>query len=374
MDHTTRDWTGEVTEIVETEQFDLEAITSLIDQYRGSAELSECHFVTNDEYLLQLITDIRSRLLGTPSKDWSQYTDKKVMRELVSAAGDHQTVRYVGAETINDSLYEQFLGPDSVPVKLLAKPRCESNNRGIQIIENKGELEEALDQLEERDQWLIEEFCNDELWHSNAIVTDGNAQIVQVCRYFNSPLKLAAGEPIGSITMPCTDSEVRYHQSILDSLDHSGSFVTHLEYFKGKCGERRFLEIAGRAPGGLVSEMAERACGVQLESHHLQQQMGQTEFRRSSSGETVAWMWIPSRLRSTNTILQEVERYRELFDRLGTGLRFQPLVDAHSIATTLSANAEQIMVVGLMLAAPTRSAVLKDIDTLLGHSAVQRGH
>lgn len=281
-----------------TDDFSHESLLNLVDKIVGGCQ-EKPFLLTNDEYLLSTIEKLRRELSAHQSYDYEVFTDKLKMRSQVGVDSDIPLPRYVKASDVvrNSEKIASWSLDDTEDFQCVVKPKIGSNSRGVKVLTSQASLDMFLAEIPNLDSWLIEEYIDQELWHSNAIVTDGDVRVVQVARYINRPLDLTDGRPIGSITVPVSSGvyqgDVEFHKQVLSAFPALDRGVTHLEYFRYQDGRKILLEIAARAPGGLVSQMCESVTGLNLEVENFRQQMGLRPPGPKFGGYESAWLWFP---------------------------------------------------------------------------------
>ncbi len=77
------------------------------------------------------------------------------------------------------------------------------------------------------------------------------------------------------------------------ALGGEGAFVVHTEFAVDAKGEPVVVEVAARAPGALVSELARLHTGVNLEEVNLALQAGLPVPDPEPTGVQAAWVWVP---------------------------------------------------------------------------------
>jgi hypothetical protein len=297
------------------------------DRLREAAREGPIEVVTNDEYCLRPCADLRAAL-GLPPRlppDLEAWTDKVCMKDRLRTAGI-ATPDFVSLDPVPEPP-EGLRSADGLGLPLVVKPRRESNNRGIGVLRSRAELASWLEEHRGQAGWEAESFVEGRLHHANALVVDGRVAPVQVAVYTAPLLAFNEGRPAGGVTLPEDHPDAVAGRSlnagVLRALGGRGSFVVHTEFFVTRAGEAVFLETAARAPGALVSEMAEIHAGVHLERASFLLQAGEAPPQPRPGGRHAAWLWFPDprvlpgrgavgrRLRSEHTL--EVQRVGPYF-------------------------------------------------------------
>jgi hypothetical protein len=184
------------------------------------------------------------------------------------------------------------LGP-----RIVVKPRREANNRGVAVFGSPAGLERWLGDHVGEEGWEAESFIEGTMFHANALVEDGRVTPLLVGEYLGSPLALEAGGAIGSVAIPSDAPAAAQGRAlgreVVATLGGEGRFVTHTEFIREPSGRAVFLETAARAPGGLISEIAESSVGVHLELLNLRVQVGEIAAAPVPTGMFAAWLWFP---------------------------------------------------------------------------------
>lgn len=107
----------------------------------------------------------------------------------------------------------------------------------------------------------LEEFITGTIWHVDGYLYRGEPVIVKTSRYVGTCLDYAFGQPLGSVQA----DNPQLAQWALKCLGALGAreVTFHLEAIASPDGPV-FLEVAGRAGGGDIVELIERATGVNL--------------------------------------------------------------------------------------------------------------
>ncbi|GAA2142561.1 hypothetical protein GCM10009760_27820 [Kitasatospora kazusensis] len=157
--------------------------------------------------------------------------------------------------------------------KTVVKPRQGASSEGVSI---HGTAREAVDfyrTLAEPAEYQLEEYIEGDLFHADALVTDGVVSDLVVSRYVGKPVDFAGGQPIGSSQLPY---EERYHRFVAQAVEALGieEGCLHLEFFETAEQELVFLEVANRLGGGGIVDSHLRHTGVHLPSHEIAIRLG----------------------------------------------------------------------------------------------------
>ncbi len=257
--------------------------------------------VTNDEYCLATCAQLRAEtgLAARHPDQPAAYLDKVVMKRLL-AADRVRIPRFHAFEpvvTAARQVAERVVAEVGLPA--VAKPRQEANSRGIQILRTPDEVLYWFTTHDGEPGWQVDEYIEGTLHHVNAVVRDDEITPVQVGRYLGPLLGVDVGRILGGATEPATlASSAAAHalnERVVRALGSAGRFVVHTEFAIDRAGEQVVLEVAARAPGALVSEMARLHAGVNLEVMNLRMQAGlpvpEPDTQRCDL--QAAWLWLP---------------------------------------------------------------------------------
>jgi hypothetical protein len=282
------DVTGAAPEVV---VLDREKWLEQISGFEGPVEV-----VTNDEYCLAECARIREELglAARHPRRPAAYLDKVVMKRLL-AAGGVRVPRFHAFEPVVTAAAADLL-LEEIGLPAVAKPRQEANSRGVSILRTPQDLRAWLAEHDGEPGWQVDEFVHGPLHHVNALVRDGGITPVQVGRYLGPLLGLDAGRTLGGVTeqeSKFTEAAHEMNERVVRALGSEGRFVVHTEFAVNGNGEMVVLEVAGRAPGALVSELALLHAGVQLEVANLRMQAGLPVPEPVAQDLQAAWLWPP---------------------------------------------------------------------------------
>ncbi|MBI2521010.1 MAG: ATP-grasp domain-containing protein [Bdellovibrio sp.] len=267
------------------------AISDLLNQQELesiSKSLLEKHglfkaVITMDELSLYTVSDLRNRLNtpGLRKAEMAKFRDKVIMKQSLAESGIRTPRLY--------NLGHLKQGGDA-KFPLIVKPRAFGGSIGVKLIQTQKELDlqlnretvpvpEGYDSLytEMRvDDVEYEEFIEGDTYHVDGIVFGGKLLFCKTFRHINSCLDFIGGKPLGNIAV--ADSKEIIHWEtfaarVIEIMNvPDGAF--HLEAFLNPKGERIFLEIATRPPGGMISNTFNEIYGIDLTEAHIQSQLG----------------------------------------------------------------------------------------------------
>lgn len=182
----------------------------------------------------------------------------------------------------------RIISNDEFSVHLAAKMREAINlvgDKPEQILPfvDKSELRQALNGSDVSVASMISEQKTHQGTHYNTsvMVINGECVYFAPCKYSRPNDDFLHGKPIGHIIVREQDPEYgalhEFSLNVLESLPdgYPSNGVINLDFFiDNKTNEPVLLEIATRAPSGLVSKMFDAYQGVALDEWHLRLQMG----------------------------------------------------------------------------------------------------
>jgi biotin carboxylase len=159
---------------------------------------------------------------------------------------------------------------EKIPAPWMLKPRSQAGAAGIKKIHSAQQLWEQLDQLgDQQSHFLLEQFIPGDIFHVDAITTEGQVVFEEVSRYGKPPLDIIQG---GGIFM--TSLQNRHSPDAVELKQLSRKViavlgfkrgVTHTEFIKSReDGQFYFLETAARVGGAYIADVIEHATGINL--------------------------------------------------------------------------------------------------------------
>jgi biotin carboxylase len=197
-----------------------------------------------------------------------RFIDKSVMKTLIRKAG-----------IPTPEFRELADGPHGLQFPLILKPKRDASSRGVTKLLSPEDLERTMP-TERLEDYLLEEFCPDEVYHLDGFVRDGKLLFQSSNQYIGTCLDFSHGSPLGSVEV--TDPEKRqifrgFVVRVLVALAlDNGSF--HLECFLRE-KTPIFLEIGARAGGGDIREVIQLAHGFDIVKAWIDVQLGQDAGR-----------------------------------------------------------------------------------------------
>ncbi|OBX25578.1 ATP-grasp domain-containing protein [Gelidibacter algens] len=159
---------------------------------------------------------------------------------------------------------------DSMSGPWLLKPRLEASATGIKKINNREELWQIVNALQdERDNYLIEKFAPGDVYHVDGLNVDGKVVFSRVSKYLDTPLEVAHGGGVFRSATCKMGSKIEKALTKMNA-DVMKAFgmqfgASHTEFIASKdTGELFFLETSSRVGGANLAEMVELASGINL--------------------------------------------------------------------------------------------------------------
>ncbi len=220
-----------------------------------------------DEFEVELVAMLREhlRLPGTGVTAIRNFRDKLIMREKTDQAGI-LVPRFIGIKNY-DQLRDYM---EQNPPPWVLKPRTEAGSMGILKPQNAEEVWRALDQLGDRQSYyLLEQFIPGDVFHIDTLTVDGKIAFVSAQKYGAPPMQVYQGGGVfNSRILPRDSEDVKtlkaLNKQVITTLGMQNG-VTHAEFIKAHAdGRIYFLEVAARVGGAFISDMIEKATGINL--------------------------------------------------------------------------------------------------------------
>lgn len=218
---------------------------------------------TLDESNVELAAELRQLLglAGMQPEQASWFRNKVRMKQQLMAAGIRvpQFVSCSETQTVRRLL--QHYG------RLVIKPVDGLGSKQVVFITREDELalweQQHMSELEE---FEAEEFIEGDLYHVNALVIDGIAQLTAAAAYLPgmSNIEFSSGAPFVSVIVENEELKQRLiaHSNEVNQALQLLQGVTHLECFVTPKGEIVFVEVGLRPGGGGIVWMIESQFGI----------------------------------------------------------------------------------------------------------------
>ncbi|HUV70821.1 MAG TPA: hypothetical protein VMW15_14255 [Terracidiphilus sp.] len=223
--------------------------------------------VALDELDLETAAAIREhmRVPGMGCTTAGCYRDRLAMRVIGQALG------FLVPEFCRVLNYDELRAfMDRVGPPWLLKPRRDGRVPGTRRIDEPEQLWRALDELgDEQSRTLLEQYVHGEIFHADAIVSDGEVKFQTAYRFGRTPLENPQ------------DGSVFTRQLVSDNSDDGRELcalnrrlapalgmvrgVTHGQYIRAKAdGRCYFLEIGAAVHGAFTADLVETGTGINL--------------------------------------------------------------------------------------------------------------
>jgi biotin carboxylase len=219
-----------------------------------------------DDYDVLPAANLREhfRLPGLGVTNGRYFRDKLAMRTQASRVG-----LPVPAFTpiFNYDRLRDFMA--NVPPPWVLKPRAEAGAMGIKKVYHSEEVWRWLDQLgDEQSYFLLEQFVPGQVYHVDAIVSEGEVVLAVPHQYTQPPLNVAHdGGVFVTRTMrrddPVAQEIIALTRQMVAGFGMARG-VTHTEFIRAENGRFYFLETAARVGGANIEELVAAAAGVNL--------------------------------------------------------------------------------------------------------------
>ena len=150
------------------------------------------------------------------------------------------------------------------------KPRSQAGAAGIKKFHHAQDVWDQLDKLgDEQSHYLLEQFIPGDIFHVDAITTEGQVSFEEVSRYGKPPLEIIQGGGIFMTSLQDrkgNDAIVikKLGREVLKALGFKRG-VTHTEFIKSHAnGQFYFLETAARVGGAYIADVVEHGTGINL--------------------------------------------------------------------------------------------------------------
>ena len=188
---------------------------------------------------------------------------------------------------------------DTLGLPLVVKPASGGYNEGVRILSQAHEVKEWFAAHAGQSGWEAERYVRGRLFHANAMVLDGAVTPVQVGAYANAPIGASFGEGLGSVTLPLghpiRNLGIALNDKVAHALGAAGRFVLHTEFFVDDDRNAYVVDVAARAPGALVSDIAAIHADVNLEAASFLLQTGRYPAAPRATDVVAGWLWSPPR-------------------------------------------------------------------------------
>ena len=224
-------------------------------------------FVALDDFDVERVALLREhfRMSGMGRTTSHYFRDKLAMRMKAQTEGINVPEFTSLFNDVDINAYADRVSPP-----WLLKPRLEASATGIRKVNNREELWQIVDALQdERDNYLIEKFAPGDVYHVDSLVLDSKVIFARASKYLDTPLEVAHGGGVFR-SATCEMGTKQEKALIKMNADVMKAFglqfgASHTEFIASKeTGELFFLETSSRVGGANLAEMVEFASGINL--------------------------------------------------------------------------------------------------------------
>lgn len=224
-------------------------------------------FVALDDFDVEKVALLREhfRMPGMGRTTSHYFRDKLAMR--VKAKKEDVNVPDFTA-LFNDDVINEYA--DRVSPPWFLKPRLEASATGIRKINNKEELWQIVDALQdERDNYLMEKFTPGDVYHVDSLVVGGKVVFARASKYLDTPFEVAHGGGVFrsatcEIGSKIEKELIKMNVKVMKAFGMQFG-ASHTEFIASKeTGKLFFLETSSRVGGANLAEMVEFASGINL--------------------------------------------------------------------------------------------------------------
>lgn len=283
------------------DKFDKPSLSTAIQNIINSNN-NNVTIITNDELCIELAAQLREQfnLTGDRQSIVSKFLNKTENKQIMSSQQinipkyDIYNPEHFKSNT--DIYVNQILKKLGLPI--FAKPIDSAASQGVNKINTVDELNKWCWQHINNKNYELDEFITGKLLQCDSIIQNNEILFAQVNENAHPCFDFMSGKITGGITLPPHDPLVAeilaYNERVLTALKPLPNCVTHLEIFQRPNGELVFLEIACRAPGGMIVQMHEKHTGINVEQAHFAMQMNlEFDLSKYKKGPYCAWAWFP---------------------------------------------------------------------------------
>lgn len=223
--------------------------------------------VALDDFDVEHVAVLREyfRIPGMGDSTARYFRDKLAMR---IKARDEGIAVPAFTPLFHDEDIHEFTRTVSAP--WLVKPRMQASAAGIKKLYNTEELWNHLEYLDsERHEYLLEKFAPGDVYHVDALTSDGKIAFAKTSKYLDTPFEVAHGGGIfRSVTLESGSDDDKALQNANERVMKAFGMqysASHTEFIKSReDGQFYFLETASRVGGAHLSDMVEFASNINL--------------------------------------------------------------------------------------------------------------
>ncbi len=315
-----------------------ESLSPLIQDIIQKAGEQSVFIITPHEECLMVAANLRNRLSipGDSVNAIERFRNKLIMKKILEKSSI-PTPKYLSFESIkfqnNPNGYiktvSSYLG-----YPIFVKPIDRVGSIGAEkLLTHEDLLQWCLQHQHDEGCYELDEFIDASIYHCDSIIQNGRVIFSAVSEYVNTCFDFRKGQAAGSIILHDNHEDSilikQFNTLVLEALVPPANCVTHLEVFKMLDGKVVFLEIAARAPGGLLPQCYEMRFGFNLEEVLLRLQMGIECDLSPKIGPLVAYLVIPPQagvIKAINPFTIKSEHEVKWHHKVGDQLRILSII------------------------------------------------
>lgn len=255
-------------------------ISQLIKKYNST----DLKVATSSERCIDILGKVRDHfnITGGGYDLMHRYRDKVEMKKKLEKTGIPFPAYCLFDKKAYEMDKEVYLSllESRLSFPLFVKPTNGTSSMETYLVNDLNEFKNICPIISQKEfDFELDEYIEGTLFHVDSIIVNGEVKFAFAGRYAYPCAEYLKGKPGGSIVLPAEDNlskqlvEFSKKCSHLIGMPENG--VTHMEMFYSKKREEFiFLEVAGRPPGGILSEMYKVSHDVDLFDIHFRIQLG----------------------------------------------------------------------------------------------------
>lgn len=294
--------------IVIVEDFSPKNLTSVIQleaKKDKTINLKAARLATTDEYLIYIASLVRQSLNipGDNPDIVEKFRDKIVMKEYLKKS-KIKIPRFI---KFNPNYYQQanhsYLKyiEHKISYPMVIKPTDASGSIGVTVIRNYQDLLDWTRVNGMTKNYEVEELITGRFYHADCIVIDSKIIKTFVCEH-NLPndIALRNEKPITVIPLPALHKDaIRYSEYMAEVLEAMAPYpqngVFDLDFFVNEKEECIFIEITCRPPGGMMMEMYNKICGMNIDETYFRLQFDLPVTLKFEEKQYAAYFRVPKK-------------------------------------------------------------------------------
>jgi hypothetical protein len=281
--------------------FDFENVKTTVQQIMSEYP-GETRIITNDELCIDLAANVRAELSlpGDTPELVQPFINKTVTKAKLASSGIRlpKFIHFDPKAYAADQVGYVSEIESTLKFPIFAKPINSAASQCTTLLTNLQELIGWCQVHQADDNFELDEYIEGVLFHCESVIRDNEIVFAQAGENAHPCFDFMSGKVTGSIALPDDDlmgkQILAFNRQVITALKTLPNCVTHLEVFRKHDGELVFLEIACRAPGGMIVQMHQYHCGINFEEAHFRMQMGLPFDASITPGPNYAWAWFPN--------------------------------------------------------------------------------